>query len=136
MARIKTSEDTYEVFNQGAAAVLGYEPRAGAEAIIDTYRAKGTTVDDPAEGEPGGGPVMARVDRGRWIGDCLLDVAGSPCLNAQYVTSGDPRFFCVVCANAATAGAWRAVTFPADRGAVEAALEGLPVTQQYWTPES
>jgi hypothetical protein len=109
----------------------------GAATIIDLYRKKGHQVPEPSDPDPVLAPVVkARLNHGRWIGDCGLPDAARQrvCLNAQYVDPDDTRFFCVECHNADCGGAWRPVLWPADRAAVEAPLEGLPAREQNWTP--
>jgi hypothetical protein len=115
-------------------------PYEDATTILEIKRRGGLSggvfVPDP-EPEQGGDPiVVARVDWGRWVGDCnLWDAAkGWTCRGAQAVDPDDPRFFCIACHNAAVGGRWRPVTWPADIAAVEAPLEALPVPEQNWTP--
>lgn len=118
-------------------------PDRGAATIIDLFRARGHQdefgrgVPDPTDAPPVGASVMARLNHGRWIGDCGLDdaVRERRCLNAQFVDPDDPRFFCVECFNAANGGRWRPVTWPANRALVEAELESLPVPEQNWEPK-
>jgi hypothetical protein len=128
MTAIKKAPDLYDRRPE-----LPYED---ATTIIEIKRRSGGVVPDPAA-EQGGDPVVvARIDQGRWIGDCNLWDAphGWTCLNAQAVDPADERFFCIACHNAAVAGRWRSVSWPADVAAVEAPLEGLPVSEQNWTP--
>jgi hypothetical protein len=128
MTAIKKAPDLYDW-----APDLPYED---ATTIIEKKRHGGTYVPDPVAEEVGDPEVLARVDNGRWIGDCNLWDAphGWTCLNAQALDPDDQRFFCVACANDAVGGRWRPVTWPANIAAVEATLEGLPVPEQNWTP--
>jgi len=114
----------------------------GAETIIRLLRAQGHRdelgrgVPDPAAGPPTGPPVTARLNHGRWIGDCNSRDAtrNRTCLNAQLLHPGDPRFFCVECFNEAAGGAWRPVAWPPDRAVVESPLLALPAPEQNWAP--
>jgi hypothetical protein len=62
--------------------------------------------------------IHARIDFGRWIGDC-------PCGAACYVSYNDPIFYCAVCGNAFAAGNAVRVIIPEseERERIEAALE-------------
>jgi hypothetical protein len=129
MTAIKKAADLYD-----RAPELPYED---ATTIIEIKRHSGHFVPDPEPEDAADPAVIARVNWGRWIGDCNLPdpaLGGVTCLNAQAVDPDDARFFCIVCHNAALAGRWRPVTWPADVAAVEAPLEELPVTEQNWTP--
>jgi hypothetical protein len=59
-------------------------------------------------------PVVARVERGRWIADC-------ECGGAEWVAESVP-FFCFSCGNASVNGDGRLVIFPTNRREVEVAL--------------
>jgi hypothetical protein len=115
--------------DRGAASVIALANRARVEQALDP-------IPEPASPEPTGPVVMARLDHGRWIGDCgLADTARQRvCRNAQFVDPDDHRFYCVVCHNAACGGVWRPVLWPIDRAQVEAPLAGLPAREQNWTP--
>lgn len=65
--------------------------------------------------ETGGEDVVARIDFGRWIGDC-------ECGSANYVEPSDPVYFCATCGNAASGGKLRGVVFPENRAEIEAEL--------------
>jgi hypothetical protein len=128
MTAIKRAPDLYD---------RGPEyPYADATSIIEIKRRSGHAVPDPEPEDAGDPEVAARVDHGRWVGDCnLWDAAtGQTCLNAQALDPDDERFFCIACHNADIGGRWRPVTWPADIAAVEAPLEELPVPEQNWTP--
>lgn len=75
-------------------------------------------------------PAVAVVQRGAWVAFCP-----SPgCPSGEFVEPGLP-FFCCVCANAAVGHLWRPVVWPANRGAIEAALGERPVPQtRNWLP--
>lgn len=132
MARIKDGKDY----------IRGGLVDRGAATIIELLRARGhrdefgRPVPDPAPGALTGPAVAARLNHGRWIGDCNLpdSTRGRTCLNAQFVDDADQRFFCIECFNQDNAGRWRPVTWPADRAAVEAAVADLPTPEQNWTP--
>jgi hypothetical protein len=110
-----------------------------ATTVIEIMRDGGTSIPDPQADPPTTPAVVARINYGRWIGDCGLTrtsgpLAGEVCRNAQVVDDDDPRFFCVDCANEELSGVWREVTFPADLVAVEAPLDELPEPEQNWEP--
>jgi hypothetical protein len=109
------------------AATVGY--------AIDAKRARGHLVPDPVD-EIAGEPVLARVDQGRWIGDCnqYNPARNRICRGAQLVTPDDQRFWCVLCYNADNQGRWRPVTWPDDPPAIEQALDGQLAPDQNWTP--
>ena len=65
--------------------------------------------------ETGGENVFARIDFGRWIADC-------ECGSANYVEPSDPVYFCATCGNTVSGGKLRGVTFPKNRGEIEAEL--------------
>jgi hypothetical protein len=111
-------------------------PYVDATTIIEIKRHHGHFVPDPEPEDAADPDVVARVDHGRWIGDCnLWDAArGWTCLNAQAIDPDDERFFCIACHNAEVDGRWRPVVWPADVAAVEVPLESLPVPEQNWTP--
>jgi hypothetical protein len=114
-------------------------PSLGAATVIHLARRRGQAVAEPTADAPAAPEVIARVNHGRWIGECgLPDPArgGEICKNAQYIALDDPRFFCIVCENADHGGAWRDVTLPADPEAVEAAILDLPEGEQNWEPEA
>lgn len=60
-------------------------------------------------------PVKARIDYGRWIGDC-------ECGGAEYVDPDEPIFYCQTCGNAAHNGFAREVVFPDARDSIEKAV--------------
>lgn len=134
MASIKRAADLY------APQRPEDPPYTGASTILEMKRRGGFYLPDPEPAQGGDPAVLARVDHGRWIGDCdLPDPSDAEperiCRNAQALDPDDPRYFCVACANAAVSGRWRPVTWPPDPAAVEAPLEGLPADEQNWTPE-
>jgi hypothetical protein len=114
----------------------------GAATIIELLRARGhldelgQPVPDPTLGAPTGSGVVARLNHGRWLGDCNLQdtIRGRTCLNAQLLDPDDPRFFCVECFNGANGGRWRPVTWPANRAGIEAQLEARQQPEQNWEP--
>lgn len=121
-------------------AAEGYDspdlPYTNATTIIAIAEAAGAVLATPIAADAADPVVQARVDWGRWLGDCSSwDAAkGWTCANAQLVDPADTRFFCVACGNAAVAGRWRVITWPADRTGVEAPLEPLLRPEQNWTP--
>ena len=126
---IKKARDGYDRTNH---------PYVDATTIIEIAR-DGTTIPDPMPSPPTDPTVMARINYGRWVGDCGLTrtsgpLAGQVCANAQFVDDDDPRFYCIDCANEQLGGVWRTVTFPADLGAVETPLDGLAANEQNWEP--
>ena len=62
-----------------------------------------------------GGPVLAFVNNGRWLGRCKV------CNNPIYVSWRTPVLYCMECGNGGSRSAWP-VEFPANREQVEAAL--------------
>lgn len=119
-------------------------PDRGAATIIEVFRVTGHAIPDPTTGPPTGDPVIARLELGRWLGDCLLrnPATGDPndpgtwasCGNAQFIDFTDPRFYCVACHNAILGGRWRPVTLPPNRAAIEASVDGKPAAAQEWPP--
>ena len=66
------------------------------------------------------GSVAARINHGRWLADC-------PGCNSAFVMALDqPVYMCVECGNHANDGKWLAVTFPANRKAIEDELLKRP----------
>lgn len=108
----------------------------GARLVLELKRLQGWPVAEPVPGDPVGPPVMARVDHGRWLGDCDLDdpLRKRVCRAAQQLHPTDRRFYCCTCANASVDGRWRTVVWPADPPTVEQPLQGLPPAQQNWRP--
>jgi hypothetical protein len=73
-----------------------------------------------------GDAVHARIDHGRWIGDCGSEdgTADGSCNGAEYVDPDEPLFFCLSCMNKANGGKARPVVFPSEeiRKQIEAGL--------------
>ena len=115
---------------------MSFRTADSARYAIEAKRAKGEHIPEPV-GEITGEPVLARVDHGRWIGDCnRYDPAKNRiCRGAQLVTPDDRRFWCVCCFNADNAGHWRPVVWPDDPPDVEQSLGGLLAPDQNWMPE-
>ena len=65
-------------------------------------------------------PVYARIDSGRWIGDC-------ECGGAEYVDPDEPIFFCLSCGNVRFKSCARSVIFPRDRQEIERLILARPV---------
>ena len=129
MGEIKKARDKYDRPDH---------PYEDATTIIEITRDT-ATVPDPAPDAPTTPAVVARINFGRWIGDCGLTrtsgpLTGQTCWNAQVVDDDDPRFYCVDCHNEQLGGVWREVEFPADLAAVESPLEALPEHAQNWEP--
>lgn len=127
MGRILQAADLYDRPELG-------EPYQNAETIIRLKRRAGRTVPDPAPRRAGDPDVTARIDHGRWLGDCGLDdpATGARCANAQAVDESDRRWFCIACHNAALGGRWRRVAWPAEIADVEAPLGDVAAPQQHW----
>lgn len=123
---IKTAKDGY---------VTPGKLDTGARSVIDRVRSLDYPVPEPADGDPTGPPVVARINHGRWIGDCNgFDLRTSlKCLNAQFVHPDDHRFFCIVCFNNDNDGKWRPVTWPGNKDEIEQSLDGLPIPEQNWS---
>lgn len=76
------------------------------------------------------GQVAAEVNAGRWIVRC------PDCAGAQLAFENDPHFLCVDCGNQAIGGAWRPVSWPADRAEIEAVLLRRPDREtRSWRPD-
>ena len=75
-----------------------------------------------------GDPIVVYANEGRWIAEC------PDCRGAQLASHHDPRFMCVECANVANGGAWRPLTWPQDRPAIEQVLDGRQPVNQNWAP--
>jgi len=75
-----------------------------------------------------GDPIVVYANGGRWIADC------PDCNSAQLASDTDPRFMCVGCGNVANVGAWRPLTWPKDRPAVEQVLDVRQPVNQNWVP--
>lgn len=72
-------------------------------------------------------PVIANENR--WV------VACPDCNGAQFACRTDRRFMCVECANFATNGLWRPVTWPGDAAKIEAELDKRPdMKTRNWVP--
>lgn len=108
----------------------------GADAVLRRLARRGVALPDVVRGAPVGPPATARVDAGRWLAGCGLDdpIRSRVCPNAQLLDRHDSRIWCVVCHNRALGFRWRQVAWPADRAAIEAALEPLDVAAQHWAP--
>ena len=76
-------------------------------------RKQGRLLDTPFTGMILGGPVLARVDFGRWIADC------PDCGGAEYVDPREAIFYCFQCGNRANGGHARPVAFPPERERLE-----------------
>jgi hypothetical protein len=134
---IKTAVDLLDEWKQRRPDLVPPDqPDPGARLVLELRRLAGQPIPEPATGPPVGPPVLARVDHGRWMGDCdLQDVARKRvCRSAQYLHPDDRRLYCSTCTNQAVGGRWRPVLWPADRAAVEAPLGGLPPREQNWRP--
>lgn len=68
------------------------------------------------------GEVLARVNQGRWIADCVVEGCGG----AIVVSEVTPLFYCPYCGNADNNGKWYRVIFPAQKQAIEAILLKRP----------
>lgn len=67
-------------------------------------------------------PIQARIDFGRWIGDC-------ECGGAEYVDPEQPFFFCLSCGNSEFDGQARQVIFPENRQEIEQVVLEIEVDQ-------
>ena len=74
-----------------------------------------TRIPLPSDKRLSGEAVIARVNLGRWIGDC-------ECGGAELVDPGEPRFMCFSCGNLVNGGRYRPVEFPKDRVEIEREL--------------
>ena len=75
-----------------------------------------------------GNPLLVYANEGRWIAGC------PDCNSAQLASFGDRRFLCIGCANVGNGGAWRPLTWPKDRPAIEAVLDVRQPVHQNWAP--
>ncbi len=134
---IKTAVDLLDEWKRKRPDLVPADhPDPGARLVLELRQLTDRPLPEPAAGAPVGPPVVARVDHGRWVGDCdLQDTARKRvCRGAQYVHPDDRRFYCSTCHNGIMGGRWRLVVWPADRAAVEAPLDGLPPREQNWRP--
>lgn len=70
-------------------------------------------------------PALAYVNNGRWVADCPT----AHCGGALALVEGVP-FLCGNCLNVETGHRYRPVTWPADRSAIESALEARVLPEQ------
>jgi hypothetical protein len=120
VARLPTAETHYPDFGPPAerAAELMLRHGATGELRVALEIARGQKISRVAE-------VTARVDHGRWIGDCPF------CPSAQLVSPSDPRFFCPDCKN--DGRGFVKVVFPRQLESIEAALEKRPAAAtRHW----
>jgi len=80
--------------------------------------------DAPTVGEA----IAVFANEARWIAQC------PDCNGAQLASQSDPRFMCNECANIANGGAWRPLTWPRNRAAIEQALDVRQPVNQNWLP--
>lgn len=80
---------------------------------------------------PGGVPLPAIVNHGRWVVECP-----GPCRGALEVWREGPwLFFCLACGNSISGGAWLPVSLPADADEIEAILLAEPdPARRNWAP--
>lgn len=77
-------------------------------------------------------PLTAFVYRDQWVAGCP-DCARS--LQLAWESEAARLFMCTHCWNADVGGCWRPVAFPAERAAIEAALNARPhQDQRNWLP--
>jgi hypothetical protein len=86
-----------------------------------------------------GPPVVAEVNRGRWVGKCPLanPATGLRCTSAQVLAVSDPRYFCADCGNAEAGGLALPVAWPPERArrAIERLLLARPDERdRNWLP--
>lgn len=71
--------------------------------------------------------LLAYVNHGRWVVDCL-------CGSAQLASRTDRRFWCVDCRNGWALGKWVEVVWPANADDIEGLLLQRPFSKnQNWT---
>lgn len=116
--------------------ILTYEDRFGARTLAEhALRNPGVAGDTTLPtGRVAVGPVViARVNHGRWIGDCP-DFA---CGGAEFVSFENPVFFCCACRNAMVGSDYLPVDEPGPgvRQEIEAYLRARPQPQsRNWHP--
>lgn len=105
---------------------------AGFLDVLDARAAEAGQPRPPRpDGEaPGAEPVYARMNYGRWLGDC-------GCGSAVLLFRGEPGawFWCPSCGNAVAAGKLRPVIWPADRDRIDTNAASLPTGLAHWDPE-
>ena len=82
--------------------------RSQKQWIEKLCRKQGQLLDTPFTGMILGGPILARVDFGRWIADC------PECGGAEYVDPQEAIFYCFNCGNRPNSGHARPVVFPPE----------------------
>ena len=98
--RLATSKDK-------ARAFLGRHGRNGRDFLVSQLVAQGAPeLIKELDKKPHGDAVVARVNHGRWIGDCPV------CGGAEVVDPDDPVFMCLSCLNDANQRKVRPVDFP------------------------
>jgi hypothetical protein len=114
---------------------MSFKTATSAWDAILVAQAARSDMPNPVD-EIAGPPVQARVDHGRWVGDCnQYDPAKNRiCRGAQLLAPNDRRFWCVSCRNASNEGKWRPVAWPDDPPQVEQTLDGRLAPDQNWTP--
>lgn len=108
----------------------GVHPDGIAAFVAVRLAERGTPADRWPRGDEineGAGVILARVDYGRWLADCLF------CTNANHVDLEDPRYFCLNCHNERAGFQWLRVVVPSFRLDIEEALnDGRPAAM--WSP--
>ena len=73
--------------------------------------------------------IQARVNHGRWIGDCPF------CAGAEFVWFQTPSwFFCLSCRNEKAGGKWLPINVPTNYQKIEKLLSIRPRQNQNWEP--
>lgn len=103
-----------------------YGQGGNAYAVIDLYRSRRVSVDEPVDDVIE--TIMARVDHGRWLVECDY------CKSAQLVGDEDLRFFCINCSNISNDGKWREIVWPENAEEIENVLAVRPIDNRHWSP--
>lgn len=116
--------------------IVHWADKFGDRSLLEHSQRHPSSVGDmtpPAPGVALGVTVEARVNGGRWIGDCPTD----GCAGAEYVNLDELLFFCCECRNAAFDYHPIPVEAPAEkaRTQIEAYLVARPVpATRNWLP--
>lgn len=115
-----------------ATAESFYGKAIAGRSVIETFTLRqaakqGRLGKLPQASAPKKDAIKVLVNHGRWLVEC-------PCGSAQYASCDDARFLCSQCWNEDVGGRWKAVVWPKDPEAIEAALSGRPIPNRNWIP--
>lgn len=119
------NDDTMVLLDWPADRILHHEDmvsRSLPQFLAEACLRRGLGVPQAPSEATISGSVEARVDGGRWIALCPSET----CRGAEMVSVHDPVFVCASCCNRDNGGRWYAVTFPANKAAIETELLRRP----------